>query len=211
MKNRKGTAMKFFKENSYDIVRLFINQIGITIFSFVLYTALQFDLDPGTTLTIRICLSVFATLFYLTLIYTAAWEFGSKDKLRVDSGRYNRQPAKGTLMSLIANIPNLVLAIVALVCFIIYSSAASEAAYSIFVIFNSLMRFLSAMYIGIIQGIFSFLPDNSKITWICETVAFAVSPVFAIGVTQLGYSLGHRDFRLASLFKAKNLPDSNNK
>ena len=200
--------MKFFKENSYDIVRLLINQIGITIFSFVLYTALQFDLDPGTTLTIRVCLSVFATLFYLVLLYTAAWEFGAKDKLRVDSGRYKRQPAKGSLMSLIANIPNLILALGALVCFLIYSTTASEAAYSIFVIFNSFMRFLSAMYIGVIQGIFSFLPDNSPVTWISETVAFAASPVFAIAVTQLGYSFGLHEFRIASLFKSKNLADN---
>ena len=204
--------MKFFKENSYDIVRLFINQVGITIFSFVLYTALQFDLDPQTTLTIRICLSVFATLFYLALLYTAAWEFGAKDKLRIDSGKYRKQPLKGPFMSLFANVPNLVLAIGALVCFLIYSAAASEVAYSIFAVLNSLMRFISAMYIGIIQGIFSFLPDDSSMTWLCETVAFAVSPIFAIAATQLGYSLGLREFRIISLFKSgddKGAPKSN--
>jgi len=118
--------MKFFKENSYDIVRLLINQIGITIFSLVLYTALQFDLDPATTLTIKICLSVFATLFYLTLLYTAAWEFGAKDKLRIDSGKYKKQPAKGALMSFCANLPNFILAIGALVCFLVYFLLASQ-------------------------------------------------------------------------------------
>ena len=194
--------MKFFKENSYDIVRLLINQIGITIFSLVLYTALQFDLDPATTLTIKICLSVFATLFYLTLLYTAAWEFGAKDKLRIDSGKYKKQPAKGALMSVCANLPNFILAIGALVCFLVYFLAAADAAYSFFAILNTLMRFISAMYIGIIQGIFSFLPDNSSTTWICETVAFAVSPLFAVGVTHLGYSFGLREFRITSLFKS---------
>lgn len=31
--------MKIFKENSYDIVKLYVNQIGIMIFSMLLYTA----------------------------------------------------------------------------------------------------------------------------------------------------------------------------
>ena len=31
--NHIPADMKFFKENSYDVVRLFINQIGIAIFS----------------------------------------------------------------------------------------------------------------------------------------------------------------------------------
>ena len=44
--------MKFFKENSYDIVKLFINQIGITIFSFMLYTAVAMIEDESLFLKI---------------------------------------------------------------------------------------------------------------------------------------------------------------
>ena len=33
--------MRFFKSNSYDIVKLYINQIGISIFSLFLYFAVE--------------------------------------------------------------------------------------------------------------------------------------------------------------------------
>ena len=60
--------MKFFKDNSYDIIKLYINQIGIAIFSLVLYTAIGFLEDAGLNLKLRVVLSVFATLFYFALI-----------------------------------------------------------------------------------------------------------------------------------------------
>ena len=61
--------MKFFKENSYDIVKLFIYQMGITIFSLVLYTAASAVEDAALKLKLRIILSVFATLFYFALSF----------------------------------------------------------------------------------------------------------------------------------------------
>ena len=67
--------MRFFKENSYDIVRLYINQIGISIFSMVLYTAVG-TIELSSKL-LDVGLSVFLLGFYFTLIYTASWEYGA--------------------------------------------------------------------------------------------------------------------------------------
>ena len=65
--------MRFLKENSYDIVRLYINQIGITIFSLVLYfsiTSLSNNPDGGALyLKVKIGISIFAILFFYALLY----------------------------------------------------------------------------------------------------------------------------------------------
>jgi FtsH-binding integral membrane protein len=100
--------MKFVKENSYDIVKLIINQIGITIFSLVLlFTANGANLPP----VFKPLFSVFSTLFYFALLYTVAWEFGAKDKIKIDSGRYSATKAKGLFLGLWANCVNIFLAI----------------------------------------------------------------------------------------------------
>ena len=194
--------MKLLKQNSYEIVRLVINQVGITIFSLVLYTGLNFTDDPQTTRTLRIVLSVFATLFYLTLLYNAGWEYGSKDKIKLDSGRYTKVPAKGAIMSLAANSVNILLALIVIAFTAIYLASGSEALYSIAGVIIVIIRFTSAMYLGIIQAIFAALPEGAATTYLWETVGYAVLPVLAIGATQLGYALGLRDYRLVYLFKA---------
>ena len=199
--------MRFLKNNSYDIVRLFINQMGITIFSLVLYTALDVFEDKTTAAGFRIGLSVFATVFYLVLLYTAGWEYGAKDRLRVDAGKPvdgvvpNRMRLKGSLMAAIANIPNFFVALCAVVCMVVYMNGGAEGFYSAFAVFNLILRFITAMYLGIVQGIFSFLPEASNASWLWQSVGFGIMPIFAICATQLGYSLGYREFRILSLFK----------
>ena len=188
--------MKFIKDNSYDIVRLFINQIGITIFSLVLYTAAGFVEDDALGSTIRLWLSVFATLFYFSLIYIVAWECGAQDSLKIANKRIERNPFKGFLMALTANAPNLFLAAVAVVCMIIYICSGSEVAYSIFGILNLVIRFILAMFLGIIQGIFSSFSGDVTSYYLWQTVGFFVAPLLSVAVTHLGYSLGLRELKL---------------
>ncbi len=191
--------MKFLKENSYDIVRLYINQIGITIFSLVLYAAVGFAKDSDLKLELRIVLSVLSTLFYLALIYTAAWEYGAKDKIKIDSGKLKRTPAKGTLLSLAANLPNFIFAGIAIIFMLVYMSGGSEGFFTAFGVFNLIIRFCSAMYLGIVQGVFSSMTDGNLL-WLLESVGFFVLPLLAVAVTQLGYSFGVRNFRMLSVF-----------
>ena len=200
--------MKFLKNNSYDIVRLFINQLGITIFSLVLYTALDVFDDKSVAAGVRVGLSVFATLFYFVLLYTAGWEYGAKDRLRVDGGKIvdgvkpTHFELKGSVLSLAANLPNFVFTILAIICISLYMNGGGEGLYSAFALFNLIIRFIAAMYLGIIQGVFSFLPAGENISWLMQTVGFAVMPLFSVAATQLGYSFGYREFRIFSLFKS---------
>ena len=196
--------MKFLKDNSYDIVRLFINQIGITIFSFALFTALSAIENEQTLATVKIAASVFATGFYLVLLYTVGWECGAKDKIRIDGGRLSPTRAKGALMSLVANLPNFIFTVAGIVCMLIFMSGGAEGFKSAFAVFNLIFRFIEAMYLGIIQGIFSFLSYDTDLRYLLEAIGFAVAPIFAIVATQLGYFLGSKDLRIFSLFSGKN-------
>ena len=127
--------MKFFKENSYDITKLFINQMGITIFSLVLYTAIGFIDDATLNLRVKVILSAFAAVFYFALLYTATWDFGAKDKIRIDSGKYSVTEFKGLLMSLIASIPTFLRAGGCCITMLVHMSSGSEGAYSLFAVF----------------------------------------------------------------------------
>ena len=194
--------MKFFKENSYDIVKLFINQIGITIFSFMLYTAVAMIEDQDLFLKINVFVSVFAILFYFSLLYTAAWDVGAKDKIRIDSGKALSTPTKGLKMSLLANIPNFILAVFAIAFMGIYMLGGNEWFYSAFFVLNMLIRFISAMFLGLIQGVFSFLatddPTNASFCpyYFWQTVGFLVGPILSVIVTHFGYKMGSLEKKL---------------
>ncbi|MBO5906786.1 MAG: hypothetical protein J6Q85_01350 [Clostridia bacterium] len=195
--------MKFLKDNSYDIVRLLINQIGITIFSFALMAAIGAIEDPSTYSTVLIAASVFATGFYLVLIYTVGWECGAKDKIRIDGGRLAPKRYKGALMSLIANIPNFILTLAAIICMALYMSSGDEGLYSAFALFNLFFRFIEAMYLGIIQAVFSGFSYDANLQYLLESVGFFVAPILAIFATHLGYYLGSKNLRLLSLIQGK--------
>ncbi len=188
--------MKFLKENSYDIVRLFINQIGIAIFSIMLYSAVG---SLSDNLAFEIAVSVFATLFYFALIYTASWDFGASDKVRIDAGRIPAVKAKGAIIALIANVPNILLALTAIIGKLIVHLDGPDSADVVWLISNIIIRFIEGMYLGIVRGVFSFLPKTDSLTYILEGVGFLVLPFIAISVCYLGYKLGSKNFRILSL------------
>lgn len=131
----------FFKEHSYNIVRLFLNQIGITVFGTML--ALATSGNP----TLLLFSSIFATLFLLVLDYNVCWEIGAKDKIRIDGGRLKPMSGKGALLSLLANIPNLLLSLLMGIGVLIGTSASEGMS----VICNAAARLLNGMYLGIIK------------------------------------------------------------
>ena len=91
--------MKLFKENSYDIVRLYVNQLGIMIFSLLLYTAVGSFSNETLSFWLSVFVSVFSVAFYLVLVYYVVWEIGAKDKIRIDGGRMEKFNNKGRPLS----------------------------------------------------------------------------------------------------------------
>ncbi len=136
-----GLMCNFFKEHSYNVVKLFLNQIGITVFGTML--ALATSGNP----TLLLFSSIFATLFLLVLDYNVCWEIGAKDKIKIDGGRLKPMSGKGAVLSLLANVPNLILSLLMGVGVLIGTSAGEGMS----VICNAVARLLNGMYLGIIK------------------------------------------------------------
>ena len=193
--------MRIFKENSYDIVRLYINQLGITIFSMFLYTAVAQVDDSDLFLTLRVLVSVFSTVFYLVLVYNVMWDIGAKDKIRIESDKMTPQPLKGAVMSLYANVPNFLLALVCVVLMSVYMLSDAGGAYSAFVIMFTVLRYHSSMYMGIIQGVTPAAPgaDTNIVDLadcLMESALFLIIPLVSVALTHLSYYLGTKEIRI---------------
>ena len=202
MNENYGSKRNFFKNYSYDITKLFINQIGITIFSLVLYTAVGSIKDESLSAKITTVMSVFAVIFFYSLLYTAAWDFGARDKIRIDGGKLEGSVFTGLKMSLIANIPNFALAFLSTLFIGLYIVTGVDGFYTAFGIFNLLLRFLCAMFIGVLQAVFSFLAtadgdsQQALIYFFCQSVGYLVVPTLTVGITHLGYTLGFKEKRI---------------
>jgi hypothetical protein len=195
--------MNFLKNNSYDIVRFFINQMGIMIFSLVLYISCGFVEDVSVKASLRLAVSIGSTLFYFALLYYAAWECGAKDKVRIDSGRLKRIPFKGALMSLVANSLNIIIAISALICITVYINSpelhsAPSSLGNAAGILSSVYHFISAMFIGIANA-FSSLAEG-LVADLIGCITFIAMYLVTVAVTGFGYFMGVRDYRISSLF-----------
>ena len=193
--------MKFLKENSYDIVKLFINQVGIAIFATVLYTAIGDIEDVALKNGIRIAISAFAVLFYFALLYTVCWEYGAKDKIRIEGKKALRTPFKGGIMSLFANLPNFLLTGIALISLLIYMNGGGEGFKNFSAILYLIFGFAESIYTGIVVGIVPVLDTAApmaaqEMAFLYRTVLYMVLPLASVAVCQLGYTLGEREFRI---------------
>lgn len=207
--------MRILKEHFYDIVKLYINQVGITIFSFFLYTALPTENDSLFT-TLRIVVSVFAILFYLALIHNIVWEMGAKDKIRIDSKGAEPTPLKGLFLALFANVPNLVLALMAIIFGTVYVCGGAAWASPVFVVIFIIVKIHAAMYMGIIQGVTPAAPADALdiavyTDALLESVWFFVLPLVAIGLAQLSYWLGTKEIKIFGFMGSGKPHDKNKK
>ena len=190
--------MRFIKENSHDIVKLIINQIGVTIFAFFLYTAVGLIENEDIKLKVNVAVSIVAILFFAFLLYTVAWDWGAKDKIRIDGGRLVKFKYKGALISLLANIFNFVIAFLSALTVGIFMLNGKEWLINFHFALNAVMRFTSSMYIGVLSGIFSAL-DGEEFVYISsfyESIGFFFMPMIAILATHIGYLMGLKDKKI---------------
>ncbi len=195
--------MKFLKENSYDIVRLYVNQLGITIFSMALYTAVG---THGSKMSIKLIMSILATLFYLSLIYNYVWEYGAKDRIRVDGGKASKQTFKGLFMGLIANVPNFILSGLSIIFVSVTLLGGPEIFKALFAIVYMILRLHTAMYLGIIQGMTpnEVIPDVANYPdCLLESILFFVLPFLSVAVSHLAYTLGYKEIKIFSNSNSK--------
>ena len=188
----------FFSRYSYSIVKMFVNQFAISIFGAVL--AMATAASGNNVLTL--CVSIFAILFYLFLLYTLSWEVGAKDKISVDVGKKQYKPHTGLYMALISNIPNFLIAIIYTVAYPAMSD--SQWAGNIGAIARVASIIIEGMFLGAISVIKISGNALSTYWW-----TYFLITVPALVVSWIAYFLGHKNFGFfASLYAPKKEKDN---
>ena len=192
--NFGGRMKKFFKDYSYCIVKMLVNQIAIGIFGAMLSMA--------TTLagnkTLSLVVSVGAVLLYLFLIYTMTWEVGSKDGIAVEAGRKPKRIHLGLLLSLFANIPNFIIAILYAICAPFMNSQAWAGTINAIVKVLSLV--LQGMYSGIMGDVVLPAANGEMMQLHYFWWSYFLIIVPALLVSWFAYMSGHRQSKFGALF-----------
>ena len=171
----------FIKENTSNAVKLFVNQIAMTIFGLLLSAA------AFRNNTINIAVGVLSILLYYYLLYTAAWDIGARDKIKVDGGRMKYEPHKGVYISLLANSVNIILAAVIIAFYYIGTLANLDFAKSVFAIAFMIMRFLNGMFVSVLSLV-KAEPANIFLQ--------AATIIPTVAVSALAYLAGLKNFRI---------------
>ena len=185
----------FFKNHSYDMITMLLNQIAIAMFGFTLVlAAMKIDNDA-----LRNATSIFSILFYLVLLYIKAWDIGFKDKISVEQGKKASNPLRGALISLCANAINYFLAI-----FIMLRALLPNVSFfkSIGGVAQAIAVFAQGMYTGVLVNQVGGAPLNAY--WI----SYFIIPLPAILVCGLAYYFGLHDVKHTGFFHKNQYPES---
>lgn len=180
----------FFSKYGYNIFKLFLNQFAIALFGIALAVAC----GKAQNNTLQWVTSVFAVLFYLFLEYAAMWELGAKDGISAVARKTSPKLWRGAVISLCANVLNILLAILILPGAIAPGTKAQGFSSVVSVI--ALM--IEGMYTGILAQPFRGLSLN-QYAW----VYFAII-VPAVLVSAGAYILGSYDLHLTNILIPKN-------
>lgn len=184
-------VLDFFKKHTQLIGRLFVNQVGMTIFGLVLSMAAQ------SKKAILLWISIFAVCFYLCLIYSVMWEEGAKDAIRVEQGRKRKDfffPVKAACM---ASVPNFFAAVLMLFAFLFgYAFASFGWAQSFYAVMHIIVGLFQAMYVGIFSAILAPLAGNTVLYAGVGVLLYVVSSFPMILMSAFAYTLGFRNKRI---------------
>ena len=130
-----------------------------------------------------------SALLELNSLWTLLKSTEYKDKIRVEGGKIQLNRGKGALMALCANAINFFLAAVCIISMGLFMNGA-EWAESVSQIFNLLLRFTNAMYIGLLQGVFAAFESDSNLYYFLQSIGYFVAPLLAVVSTHIGYIFG---------------------
>lgn len=193
---------KFFHDYSYSVVKMFINQIAIAIFGTSLtFATVSAHGNSDSFDTFTLIVSIFSACFYLFLIYNIAWEIGAKDKISVDVKKKPYRPYLGLVLSLLANIPNLILVTI----YALTSMSGPTQASSVVRIISC---FANGMYFGLLTVVRVFF-DGEWLQLQVFWVSFLIAILPAVLTSGLAYFLGHRNFKFFGFITNKKPTVSN--
>ncbi len=140
--------IKYIKENTDSIFKLFINHIGMMIFGLVvLITSKLLSTSIGNDAVYYIMGAV-TVLMYFSLIYTAMWERGAGDKIKIDGGRLSPNLLNGLWLYLLANALFVLTSVLSLL-FSFFVTEEASFANSVYAVFRFISHYYNAMYMPI--------------------------------------------------------------
>lgn len=147
--------MKDFLRNGFDLIlKHIISQLGMTMFGLAVIFAV--NMIAGKDSPLLLAASGLGIALYLFLIYVHTWEYGSKDKIKIDGGRMKYEPFKGLYIAIVANALNILLSLLMCIGFYAYDfvALAPNWAGQLFAVTNIISRALNGMYLGAIVYLF---------------------------------------------------------
>jgi len=185
----------FFKNRSYEAVKFLVTQVAISIFGLVLSLACELAKNDA----LQLACSIFAILFYMFLIYTSAWDIGSKDHIPVQYGHKPNQPLTGLYIGLLANSLNFLLAL----GFSLGSwFQGSDAMVSFGTLCGTIAMFIQGMFSGVLALEVEMGAEGLMRLHRLWYMYFLITTP-AILMSSLGYYFGLKDKRFIKFFDAK--------
>ncbi len=186
----------FFSKYGYNIFKLFLNQFAIALFGI----ALALACGKSGNRTLQWVTSLFAVLFYLFLEYAAMWEIGAKDGISAKARKESRRLWRGAVISLCANVLNILLAILILPG----AFAPGTGAEGFSSVCSIIALLLEGMYTGILAQPFRGISLN-EYAWVYFAI---IAP--AVLVSAGAYILGSFDLHFTNILIPKNKDVKNN-
>lgn len=137
--------IKYIKENIDSISKLFINHVGMMIFGLAVLISTKLMND-----VVFYMMGVLAVLMYFTLLYTAMWERGAKDKIKIDGGRKKPDLFHGLWAYLLGNILVVITSLLGLI-FAFFVTEEVSFANNTLAVFRFISHYYNAMYLPITE------------------------------------------------------------
>ena len=185
---------KFFKDYSYSIFRLFLNQFAISLFGI----GLAFASSYSNNNTLLLVSSIFSVIFYLFLQYAIIWEVGAKDGITATARHTSRGLWRGFVMAICANAINISSA--CLVFTKVFTGAENQV--------SAVGQFIAMVLQGMYQGILSQRVGVAQLNDFWWIYFLMVIP--AIVVTGVSYIFGSYGWHLTNILIPKNKDVKNN-
>ena len=189
--------MNWLKTNSYNITKMILNQFGSMLLGIILVNILTAKMPA-----LRIVASLYATLFFLYLLYVMTWEQGAKDRIRADAGYMPLDQLCGLKLSLWANLPYFLIVLMLLIGYLFGAQLAAHTwAQGMFGITHAVAICWESMYTGFINAALDPATTSSMSVW--YVVAYAIAPLLPLFSSAFGYWMGSENKRLFGFLGAK--------
>lgn len=190
--------MTWLKTNSYTITKMILNQFGIMLLGIILVNILTYKMPA-----LMIVASLYASLFFMYLLYVMTWEQGAKDRIRADAGHARLDRLCGLKLSLFANIPNFLIALLLLIGFLFGAKLSQQPwAQGMFGVTHAVAICWESMYTGFINAALD--PAATSSMSVGYVIAYALAPLPPLAASTFGYIMGSSNKRIFGFLAAKN-------